>query len=67
MITEIKKEIIYWFWLCVILAWGLIIFDIYDRQARWEDEYQNWEYNLNPQGGNGFYDAMLNPERKGDR
>lgn len=59
MLIEIKKEIIYIFWLCIILAWGLMVCDIGNRQALWDQEYQNWEYNLNPSEGTGWIDSII--------
>lgn len=61
MLIEIKKEIKHWLWLCVILAWGLMFCDIGNRQVLWGQEYQNWEYNLNPQEGTGWIVSIVKP------
>lgn len=63
MINGIKKEIIYVFWLCAILAWGLMLCDIDNRQALWEQEYQTWEYNLNCDCGDGWILAATHGEK----
>lgn len=61
MINEIKKEIIYVFWMCVILAWGCMICDISNRQALWEQKYASWTFNENPQEGTGWIDSIVKP------
>lgn len=61
MLNEIKKEVIYIFWLYAILSWGLMFCDIGNRQALWEQEYQNWEYNLKPQEGAIWIDSIVKP------
>lgn len=61
MLIEIKKEIIYVFWICMVLAWGLMFCDISNRHALWEQQYQTWEYNLNPKEGTGWVDSIIRP------
>ena len=61
MLIKIIKEIKYWFWLCVILAWDLMFCDIGNRQALWDQEYADWEYNLNPSEGSGWINSIVRP------
>ena len=59
MIKEIGTEITYVLAIVTVIMWGLLFCDIYDREMFYEERYQSWEYNLNPQEGTGFYDAMV--------
>jgi hypothetical protein len=59
MIREIISEIKYCFWIVAILSWGLMLCDIGNRQALWEYECQNWEYNLTPSEGSGWIDSIV--------
>ena len=61
---EIKKEIKYLFWLFVILIYGLIVCDIANRQAIWEYEFQNWEYNIDCPVPDGWSMAIMDPDKK---
>lgn len=61
MLNEIRKEIVYIFWLCVILSWGLMFCDIENRFKTWGYQYQSWEYNLNPSEGTGWIDSIVKP------
>lgn len=63
MLSEIKKEMKYWFWFCVIIAWGLIFCDIYDRYQTRESTYQNWTYNLDPSPGSAWIDAAVDRKK----
>ena len=59
--SEIVTEIKYCFWLIVIVCFGMIWCDIGNREALWESKYASWSYNLDPQEGSGFIDAIVKP------
>ena len=59
MIKEIWREIVYAWTISTIIIYGLIFCDIHNREALWEETYQSWEYNLDPQEGDEFYNAMV--------
>ncbi|MCK5603639.1 hypothetical protein KAR91_17265 [Candidatus Pacearchaeota archaeon] len=61
LIDEIKSECWHVFVLIIIIAWGMFFCDVGNREVMWKEKYQNWEYNLNPQEGAGFYDAIIKP------
>ena len=45
---DIWDEIIYVLTIWIILTWSVMIIDIVSRRLNWEENYQNWEYNLTP-------------------
>ncbi len=63
MIREIISELWYVFILAMIIFYGLMCMDISNRMSM-HDYCQNWEYNLTPDEGSGFYDAMVDPNKK---
>lgn len=63
MITEIIHEVEYWFWLVVIVAFGMCSCDIGNREALWEDKYQNWIYITDCHLPDGFLRAMIDPDK----
>ena len=61
LINEIKSECWHVFILIIIIACGMLLCDIGNREAAWDLKYQNWEYNIDCDSGSGFYDAMIKP------
>jgi len=59
MIKEIKEEIVYVLILWTIISWGLVIVDIGNRIALWDEAYQNWEYNIDVPVPDGLEKAMI--------
>ena len=62
MINEIISEIKYCFWMAVIIAFGMIHCEVYNREATLETWYQTYEYNLNPSEGSGWIDSIVSPD-----
>ncbi len=63
MIREIISELWYVFILAMIIFYGLMCMDISNRMSMY-DCCQNWEYNLTPDEGSGFENAMVDPNKK---
>lgn len=59
MIKEIKSEITYVFWMCVILAVGVLSCIANNHYYTWEEEYTSWTFNENPQEGSGWIDSIV--------
>lgn len=62
MINEIIHEFEYWFWMVIIIAFGMCFCDIGNREATWNEWYQNYEHNLNPSEDNGWIDSIVKPD-----
>jgi len=62
--NEIKKEVIYFFWLFVIIIWGMMFCDIANRQAIWDYEFENWEYNIDCPVPDGWSRAIIDTNKK---
>jgi len=58
--AEIIEEILHVFIIFLILFYGIIAIDIYSRLHE-DPRCLNWEYNLNPDEGSGYFDAMVKP------
>ena len=61
LINEIRSECWYAFLIIIIIACGMLLCDIGNREAVWEEWYQNYEYNLDPQEGTGWIDSIVRP------
>ena len=61
MINEIMSEAEYFFWIIVIIIFGMLHCAVYNEEATWNEWYQNYEYNLNPSEGNGWIDSIVSP------
>ena len=61
MITEIIHEIVDWFCIVIIIAFGMLHCAVYNVEATWDEWYQNYEYNLNPSEGSGWIDSIVSP------
>ena len=61
MITEIIHEIVDWFCIVIIIAFGMLHCAVYNVEATWDEWYQNYEYNLDCDCDDGFYDAIIRP------
>lgn len=64
MIDDLFEEIRYVLIIITIIAYVVLAADIYDRQIFWEETYRDWTVNENPQESTGFYDAMIDPQRR---
>ena len=40
----------------------MLLCDIGNREAVWEEKYSSWTFNENPQEGNGWIDSVVRPE-----
>lgn len=61
MINEIMSEVEYFFWIIVIIVFGMLHCAVYNEEATWNEWYQNYEYNLDCDCDNGFYAAIIKP------
>ena len=59
MINEIMHEFEHWFWIVVIIVFGMCFCNIGNREAIRHEWYQNYEYNLNPSEGTGWIDSII--------
>ncbi len=63
LINEIKPECWDVFILIIIIACGMFLCDIANREAVWDLKYQNWIFNDNPQEGTSWIDSIVRPEK----
>lgn len=63
MVKEIMLEVKDWFWIVVIIAFGMCFCDIGNREALWEDKYQGWTFNTDCPVPDGFSRAMIGPDK----
>ena len=63
LIDEIKSECWHVFVLIIIITWGMLLCDIGNREAVWEEKYASWIFNENPSEGNGFIDSIVNKNK----
>ncbi len=63
LINEIKSECWYVFLVIIIIACGMLLCDIANREAVWEEKYSSWIFNETPSEGTGWIDSVVRPEK----
>lgn len=63
LIDEIRSECWHLFILIIIIACGILLCDIANREAVWNLKYQNWTFNTNCPLPDGFSRAMIDPDK----
>lgn len=58
LFTEIKDVLA----LITIIAYVVLVADIYDRQVFWEETYQEWTVNEDCDSDHGFSKAIIKTE-----
>lgn len=64
LLQDIMQEIRYCLILSMIIIIGTLSCIPANKEALWQERYQNWEYNLNPQEGSGWIDAAVKPNHR---
>lgn len=64
MIKELLYDFIYEVVFSALIITGILLCTYLNNEIVWENQYQNWEYNLDFKIPSGFEDAIIKTEKK---